>query len=184
MEKLYLDAGALRKIWNYLVENRLVGSSCQCPSVKEIKAWFNDPKNASKLSAVRELNLYNLGLRAIPSQISRFTGLQELNFERNQISVIPSSIGELQELEVLNFDDNQISEIPGSIVRCQKLSMLSLRGNPITQIPASVSNCEHLKGGILLDSEMQESTEETDPDSSEEQTFEPSTIPEWAKVKG
>ncbi|HEY5235812.1 MAG TPA: leucine-rich repeat domain-containing protein [Rhabdochlamydiaceae bacterium] len=185
MDKIYIGADALRKIWNYLVVNRLVGSSCQCSSLKEIKAWFNDPKNAPKLSAIRELNFYNLEIGAIPPQIINFSGLRELSFERNQIRVIPSSIAQLPELEVLNLDDNQISEIPDSIVRCQKLSSLSLRGNPITQIPRSVTNCEHLEGRILLDNEMGQSNVKMDQgnDYMEESTFEPSSIPQWAQVQ-
>ena len=90
------------------------------------------------------LNLSNLGLTTIPSEIWTLTQLATLSLNRNKLTTIPPEIGNLTKLRELSLYDNQLTTIPPEIGNLTKLTTLALHRNLLTSLPPEIANLTKL----------------------------------------
>lgn len=114
------------------------------------KAKFNDDDR------LVELNLTNLNLYFLPSEIAEFTALQVLilgayveensegKFLGNYLTELPIEIGELHELRELTLDNNQLIKLPTQLWELKGLQSLSADNNHLHEIPSEVSQLVEL----------------------------------------
>ncbi|GBF94546.1 hypothetical protein Rsub_06661 [Raphidocelis subcapitata] len=85
------------------------------------------------LAALRELDLSDNALKALPAAIGGLSSLEDLNACGNQVAEIPGSVTRLGRLQSLRLDNNRVKTLPeGIFTACTNLAALWLRGNPIT----------------------------------------------------
>ena len=96
-----------------------------------LKIALEKIEKAKKTNA-EELDLSNLDLKEIPTEITGLTSLTSLQLDRNQISEI-KGLETLTSLTSLHLDRNQISEIKG-LETLTSLTSLHLSGNQISEI--------------------------------------------------
>ncbi len=106
------------------------------------------------------LNLYGVGLEAVPEKLREVQGVEILNLAGNKIRELPGWIKELSHLKVITLGENHLQTLPPEIgslprlnalylfdnhleslpetIRALPLKYLSLRGNPKLGIPESI----------------------------------------------
>ncbi|ODN04925.1 Leucine-rich repeat-containing protein 57 [Orchesella cincta] len=78
---------------------------------------------------LRNIDLSENRISAIPQNISTFVNLKNLNLNSNQIEAIPFEIGQLTKLETLSLANNRINDVPPTLAHLQKLRNVNLRFN-------------------------------------------------------
>lgn len=78
------------------------------------------------------LDLGDLGLTEIPSEVYQLKNLEFLSLANNQIAVVPKELLQFQQLEWLNLEGNPIAEGPEFLREAKNLKILQLKN---TQIP-------------------------------------------------
>ncbi len=91
------------------------------------------------------LDLSNLNLENIPTEIFRIKGIKKLNLSTNNIMVIEDRIQELTELEYLNLSNNQIEYLPNEINELKALVSLHLDSNTLFELPDELCELENLQ---------------------------------------
>ena len=86
-----------------------------------------------------ELNLYELGLTALPTEIGQLTQLEQLNLDNNALTTLPPEIGQLTKLERLDLSFNQLTALPPEIGNLTKLEWIALDNNNLTALPKELS---------------------------------------------
>jgi len=81
------------------------------------------------------LDLSNLNLKSIPTEIFEFSWLIELNLSDNQLKALPNQIILLNQLEKLNLNDNLFLFISGILNSIYSLKTLTYQGNPLNLQP-------------------------------------------------
>lgn len=84
------------------------------------------------------LNLENLGLSTLPTEIGKLTALTNLYLERNRLSSLPPEIGKLTALTGMFLNRNQITSLPPEIGKLSALTWLNLNDNQLTNLPAEI----------------------------------------------
>ena len=104
------------------------------------------PENLQKVSAtLRNLDLSNNKLTAIPNWIADFKSLKTLNLSGNLISYLPEDIGQLTKLENLIVSKNRLSgALPESLAKLKNLKELDASGNQILIFPVSLAGLNNL----------------------------------------
>ena len=100
---------------------------------------------ANKLTNNDSLDLSNMGLTDISSEVFALSHLKQLNLSRNQLSNIPGAIAQLKQLQRLDFSRNQIRTIPGAIAQLNQLQLLDLSDNQITIILGAIAQLKQLQ---------------------------------------
>ena len=95
------------------------------------------------------MNLSQMAIRAMPSEIKDLQNLQDLNISNNQITALPDFVGLFAKLKFLDMAFNritelQLSEIPDSCSGCTALRHLSASYNQILDISDGLSSLESL----------------------------------------
>ena len=136
---------ALQVIWNERLVNRLFQEGEDRPkSLNEIKEWFENPENRIPLDFTIDLNLSDLHLKVLPSQITKFRRLHILRLDNNQLSRLPESISDLTMLHSLRLDNNQLSKLPKSFGKLWNLRSLRLENNQLLRLPESFGEFDGL----------------------------------------
>lgn len=78
------------------------------------------------------LNLNDLQLKALPSQIGSLPNLTELELRNNKLTSLPPEIGKLAKLELLDLYGNKLTGLPPEIGELKNLNLLCLRSNQLT----------------------------------------------------
>ncbi|MBS0652902.1 MAG: leucine-rich repeat domain-containing protein [Verrucomicrobia bacterium] len=100
-----------------------------------VRAFFNDPENASKLEGIKELDLNGLNLKILPPEIGKLKGLIELNLDWNDLKELPDELGLLTKLEKMILSINHFDLFPPVLTQLKALKYLSLDGNlPVGRI--------------------------------------------------
>lgn len=126
-------------------------------TAKEImtaKEMMEAIQKAIKEKATR-LNLSNLGLTYIPSDIGNLTDLTALDISNNQLMSLPAEIGKLSNLSWLNLKGNKLINLPAEIGQLTSLSWLNLHGNQLVDLPWQIGRLNNLswlnlKGNNLI----------------------------------
>ncbi len=105
--------------------------------------------------ALRVLDLSQLGLTAVPSNISTLTSLESLNISNNTISQNFSSLSALANLKELNFSGNQLIQIPSQLSSLTGLTSLDLSRNLFaTSYSAALASLKNLEWLSLADNQI------------------------------
>ncbi|MCP4603722.1 MAG: GTP-binding protein, partial [Proteobacteria bacterium] len=91
------------------------------------------------------LNLNDLDLERLPTEIGCLTDLERLYLYNNKLRALPGEIGQLESLKRLDLDNNQLAELPEEIVQLANLEMLNLPGNLFLELPKIIAKLENLK---------------------------------------
>ena len=91
------------------------------------------------------MNLSQMAIRAVPSEIKDLQNLQDLNISNNQITALPDFVGLFAKLKFLDMAFNRITELPLSIASLIRLEMLMMDHNQLSEIPDSCSGCTALR---------------------------------------
>ncbi|HEX2582552.1 MAG TPA: leucine-rich repeat domain-containing protein [Chlamydiales bacterium] len=109
---------------------------------KSIQAWFQE---SPEVLTQESLDLSNLQLTKLPSEIGLFVHLKELKLQFNKLQSLPPEIGNLCSLTTLNLAFNQIRALPPEISNLRSLTTLSLFYNPIETFPLQILNLGSLE---------------------------------------
>lgn len=161
---LYLHKNNLQCLWPELASL----SSLESLDLSSNPLLYSSLTVVSCLRTLRELRLYNTGLREVPTVICKSlhhlelfglsenhlqslpgeivnqTKLREIYLKKNEFSVFPCDLCTLVSLEVIDLDHNKLKAIPeeiGNLVRLQKFYVAS---NHLSLLPESLSQCSKL----------------------------------------
>lgn len=105
--------------------------------------------------ALRVLDLSQLGLTAVPSNISTLTSLESLNLSNNTISQNFGALSALANLKELNFSGNQLTQIPSQLSSLTGLTSLDLSRNLFsTSYSAALASLKNLEWLSLADNQI------------------------------
>ncbi|MCB8751633.1 leucine-rich repeat domain-containing protein [Planktothrix agardhii] len=102
------------------------------------------PTEVFELEWLEKLNLSENELTSIPESITHLTNLSELNLCCTQLTSVPESISRLTNLSSLNLSYNQLKSVPKEIAHLSNLSTLNLEHNQLTSVPESITHLINL----------------------------------------
>ncbi len=85
------------------------------------------------------LNLHNLDLQRVPSQVWQFQHLAGLSLFNNHISEFPPELFDCLNIQKLSLSHNQITSLPADITRLTQLQYLDLTGNRLKALPEAIT---------------------------------------------
>ncbi len=100
--------------------------------IEKIRMFLAQDATRKKLEKVETLDLSNLGLTIIPTELGLFINLQKLSLAYNNIAEI-KNLNFLKELKWLDLSNNRIEEIH-NLYPLQQLTYLNLSNNRIKEI--------------------------------------------------
>jgi leucine-rich repeat protein SHOC2 len=109
------------------------------------------PAEIGRLSALRQLWLYNNRLTSLPAEIRQLTSLRELWLYNNRLTSLPAEIGQLTSLTHLSLDRNQLTSMPAEIGQLTSLTQLYLDRNQLTSMPAAIRELRAAGCHVVLD---------------------------------
>ncbi|RCH98791.1 hypothetical protein CU098_008420, partial [Rhizopus stolonifer] len=101
-------------------------------------------KTMDFVRSISHLDLRNVGLFTLPSQVTLLTRLTLLDLSHNKLVKLPSSIDQLKNLRHLNLSYNELTQLPSNIYNLERLDHLNMSFNPLKQISASLACLFHL----------------------------------------
>ncbi len=107
---------------------------------------LNNP--LSIISSMETLDLKQLNLTRLPSEIGNFRRVNNLNLDQNKLSTLPSEIGNLQALRSLSVNHNTLTTLPPQITSLRRLGNLSLNHNHLTTLPSDIGSLRQM---VFLD---------------------------------
>jgi internalin A len=96
------------------------------------------PTEVGQLTALTGLDLRNNQLAALPAEVGQLTGLKELFLSSNQLGALPTEVGQLTALTVLGLSSNQLAALPAEVGQLTALTRFGLSNNQLTALPAEV----------------------------------------------
>jgi Leucine-rich repeat (LRR) protein len=88
--------------------------------------------------SIQVLDLSNLSLTELPSQIRFLKNLTYLYLGYNAIERLPDELGSLKNLEVIDLTANKLKTLPNSICNLTNLTALHLSGNNLSTLPQNL----------------------------------------------
>lgn len=125
-------------------------------SINEIRAFFENPKNADYLNKVWLLDLAELGLTITPFGLNQFKNLERLLLNDNALTSVPYL--NLPKLKKLNLQNNSLSWLPRYFTGCPSLDTLNLAKNKIKVCNSDFSLCQQLRILQINECELEEFT--------------------------
>jgi hypothetical protein len=107
-----------------------------------------------RLSALRQLILYDTQLTSVPAEIGQLTSLKWLDLGSNQLTSLPAEIGQLTALRELDLYNNQLTNLPAEIGQLASLEWLDLANNKLTSLPAEIGQLTALRGLYLNNNQL------------------------------
>ena len=101
-----------------------------------------------RLSALRQLILYDTQLTSVPAEIGQLTSLEWLDLGSNQLTSMPAEIGQLTALRQLSLSGSWrswLTSVPAEIWELRSLTYLDLSGNKLTSVPAEIGQLTSLE---------------------------------------
>jgi hypothetical protein len=109
------------------------------------KVQNNEIKIGFKGNSLIELDLSNLGLNMLPSEIGKFMKLKVLEVKNNELTTLPGEIGDLKELEKLDVESNIIEYLPEAIGQLENLVEIDLGHNNLIYLPGNMRDLVNLR---------------------------------------
>lgn len=122
--------------------------------MRRVRDCKNDEKHPD------ELNLANLELTVLPSDVFSIKNLRTLNLRRNALEYLPENIDLLESLEILNVSENSLSTLPASIGKLKNLYKLQAQKNKLQWLPAEICSLINLREVYLGDNKIDELPED------------------------
>lgn len=94
---------------------------------------------------VRELDLSNWGLTALPPEIGQLPGLERLYLYGNELSALPAELGRLTALTELNVGHNRLTRLPEVLWQLTSLRQLHLHQNGLSELTEALTCLSHLE---------------------------------------
>lgn len=94
---------------------------------------------------IRDLQLRENELKAIPAGISKMESLRKLSFYKNKLESLPDDIYNLRKLESLDLYYNELSSISSRIAEFDSLSILYLAHNKLYEVPSEIGKMRQLR---------------------------------------
>ena len=116
-----------------------------------------------KRSGADTLDLSNMNLTFIPTEVFALTNVVHLVLKDNRLISVDDRIGKLKNLEELDLENNNIKDLPSAFTKLKKLNVLNLSGNPLgfkfkelenvsgKEVQSKISDCFKNKGGDVFD---------------------------------
>ena len=89
----------------------------------------------SDLPNLRQLDISELKLKAVPSSVFGLKALEHLYLARNQLEAVPDALGAMPALTYLNLDGNRLAAVPASLAGAKALRWLRLNENRLQSLP-------------------------------------------------
>lgn len=134
-----------------------LGSSL--PNLRQLELTNNKldavPPGLLNMPALERLDLSDNAIVVLPDAIAGWTGLVMLNVSRNKLLALPAAVGSLTTLRTLYANHNGIVELPVEMARLTKLQQLRLAGNALASVPAEVlKGCKAIRTLKLHDNQL------------------------------
>lgn len=122
---------------------------------KQLKSWDASQQcEYDKQGRVTILDLSELGLREIPSEVWKFSALQVLHLRKNKVNVLPLEVGNLSALKWLNLSFNELVMLPPEIGKLTHLQTLHLIGSHLSTLPSEIGELTSLDTLDLRDNQF------------------------------
>ena len=108
----------------------------------------------SKITKNLKLDLSNLNITELPTDICSLTHIRYLNLAYNKLTDLPIEFVRLTKMKHINLTKNLIDEIPPVIFDLKNLEELLLSKNFIEKIPEEISKLKNLKILIANDNKI------------------------------
>lgn len=102
-------------------------------------------KLITKNNKVETINVSNLDINIIPTNIHKLTELKNINMNNNNITVLPDEFFSLNKLETLDISDNKINHINSNIQKSQNLKTLKINDNASLNISSQIFKLKNLR---------------------------------------
>ena len=112
------------------------------------------PAEIGQLTSLKWLDLGSNQLTSLPAEIGQLTALRELDLYNNQLTSLPAEIGQLTSLEKLDLLDNQLTSLPAEIGQLASLEWLDLANNKLTSLPAEIGQLTSLRELYLNNNQL------------------------------
>ena len=127
-----------------------------CPALQEMWPEAARPEQWRGVTMangrVVELWLEEFGLTgAVPAEICRLSALRDLILFNNELTSVPAEIGQLTSLRVLNLGANQLTSVPAEIGQLTSLRQLILDCNKLRSVPAALCDLRVAGCDVWLD---------------------------------
>jgi len=100
------------------------------------------------------LDLSDLQLTALPSEIKHLVKLRYLNLSHNRLTKLPADIGTLRQLQSLQLSHNRLTTLPPEIGALDQLTRLEACGNRLTHLPPEIGQLTDLEHLDLADNQL------------------------------
>ena len=96
-----------------------------------------------------KLELDELRLDLVPTEVCEIVGLMDLSMSHNLIATLPRSLCALTRLERLSVAHNKLQELPEHLTGLKRLHTLDVSHNMITSVPRGYGHCSSLASLLL-----------------------------------
>ncbi|MEL6160447.1 MAG: COR domain-containing protein [Cyanobacteria bacterium J06627_32] len=100
------------------------------------------------------LDLSNLGLTDVPSEIRQLTHINRLDLSQNKLTSVPPELGQLTQLTILSLYQNQLTSVPPELGQLTQLTILSLYQNQLTSVPPELGQLSNLSRLYLYQNQL------------------------------
>ena len=97
------------------------------------------------LPRLRELDLSERALAAVPEEVFALPSLERFWFARNQLAECPAALAKLPALTYLNLDGNRLTAVPEALGDAARLRYLRLNENQLADLPAALGRLKELR---------------------------------------
>ena len=97
------------------------------------------------LPNLRELDLSERRLAAVPQDVFALSALERLWLARNALAEMPAALAQLPALLYLNLDGNRLTAVPAALGAAPKLRYLRLNDNQLTALPDGLGALKELR---------------------------------------
>jgi Leucine-rich repeat (LRR) protein len=101
-----------------------------------------------------ELDLSDLALTELPSELAQATSLQRLFLAENLLTTLPTWLRQLSSLQGLYLSGNQFTALPAEVGQLATLQYLFLSENQLTTLPAELGQLTNLQQVEVQDNQL------------------------------
>jgi Leucine-rich repeat (LRR) protein len=103
------------------------------------------PSELGLFLQLTELKLHQNRIERLPEEIARLTRLKKINLNLNPLREFPLVLTQLSRIEEISLSETGIENLPIEIGRLENLIQIDLSGNFLSDLPVEIENCKALK---------------------------------------